>query len=72
MKISELMNYRFENPTNEVAVDTKILEKFISRDRSLEQSEFFALWSSVSNEAINMLPVMNNYLQEQRQIGIVR
>lgn len=62
MNIMEMMNYRYENPTAEVAVDTKITEKFISRER--ENIEFFELWSSMSKEADKILPVITNYKQE--------
>lgn len=62
MNINELMNYRFENPTAEVAVDTKIAEKFISRER--ENVEFFELWASVSKEGNQILPAINMYKQE--------
>ena len=72
MKISELMNYRFENPKQNVGVDSKIAEKFVARERSIELTEFFASWASVSVEAKEILPVMQNYIQEQRQIGISR
>lgn len=71
MKITELMNYRFDS-TQDVAVDTKILEKFIARDRTIEQAEFFASWSSVSSEALKILPVMESFINEQRQVGITR
>ena len=78
MKISELMNYRFENPTQDVGVDSKILEKYVARERTMEQSEFFASWASVSGESKKLLPIMQKYLQygkdiqEQRQVGITR
>lgn len=62
MNIMEIMNYRYENPTSEVAVDTKIAEKFISRER--ENVEFFELWASMSKEGNQILPAINMYKQE--------
>ena len=72
MKISELMNYRFENPTQDVGVDSKIVEMFTGRERTEEQAGFLASWASVSSEAKKILPIIQNYLQEQRQVGITR
>ena len=62
MTITDLMNYRFENPEAEVAVDTKITDKYTSGNR--ENVEFFELWASMSKEAEKILPVINNYKQE--------
>lgn len=67
MSITEMMNYRYENPDIEVEVDTKIAEKFTARERENENVENFALWGSMSSEASkieNMINAYKNQLSE--------
>ncbi len=69
MNIMEMMNYRFENPNENVLVDTKIAEKFISRDR--DNIDSFALWASMSKE--NVSELINGYITERQvNIGITK
>ena len=42
------MNYRFNNPSVAILVDTKIAEAFISKPRTSEQIENFRLYASMS------------------------
>lgn len=51
MKINEMMNYRFDNPNENINVDTKITEHFyFNKERTPEQQETFNLWLSISRE----------------------
>ena len=66
MYVNELLNYRHDNsnPTAEIAVDTKITERFVSRPRSKEAIESFGLWLSMCKEVKTAMPILNNYIQE--------
>ena len=61
MSITEMMNYRFDNPEVEVEVDTKITEKFVSRDREQISINSFESWGSVSKESSNIVPMISAY-----------
>ena len=68
MDIIDRMNYRFDNPVD-VPVDSKIAERFSSRERTKEQIEMFNEWISLSKE--NVMPLTINY-ELERQTGIVK
>lgn len=61
MSITEMMNYRFDNPEVEVEVDTKIAEKFVSRDREQISISSFESWGSVSKESAKIETMINAY-----------
>lgn len=54
------MNYRFNNPSVAVLVDTKIAEAFISKPRTSEQIENFRLYASMSKESANIEKILTN------------
>jgi len=64
MSITEMMNYRYDNPGIEVKVDTKIAEKFINRERKLDSVSAFELWGSMSKECSNIEPMINAYKEQ--------
>jgi hypothetical protein len=70
----ELMDYRYENPEVDVSVDSKITEKFISRDRNLNSIENFELWASLSKEKNNLEKMINAYktVKEENVINITK
>ncbi|MBE6160299.1 MAG: hypothetical protein E7157_04560 [Lactobacillales bacterium] len=61
MSITEMMNYRFDNPEVEVEIDTKITEKFVERDREQISIGDFEAWGSVSKEAAKIEPMISAY-----------
>lgn len=75
MNIIELMNYRYENPENNVNVDSKITESFISRNREQENLENFELWGSLSKESEKIEKLISSYKmlkQEENVVNITR
>lgn len=72
MSITEMMNYRYENPEIEVDVDTKIAEKFTARERTYENTEQFALWGSMSKEATKIETMINAYKNQLTENTINR
>ena len=61
MSVTELMDYRLENPDVDVKVDTYITEKLISRERSNEVVENYELWGSMSKEKKVIGKLIGNY-----------
>lgn len=61
MSVTEMMNYRFENPEVDIEVDTKIAEKFVERERQNISIENFDLWGSMSKESSKISTMINAY-----------
>lgn len=52
-EIIDSMNYRYNNPTINLSVDRKVVEKFLEQHRERNVIEAFTLWASMSKENIN-------------------
>ncbi len=52
-EIIESMNYRYNNPTVNLPVDRKIVEKFLEQHHNKNIVDSFVLWTSMSKENIN-------------------
>lgn len=72
MDISNLLDYRFENPNEKVNVDSLIAQSFISRPRTQKQIDTFELWGSMSNEATNIKSILNNVEVKQAEVELTR
>lgn len=76
MKITEAMDYRFENGSRQnITVDTTIVERTLNNPETTpEQVKNIALWGSLSKEAKQIEQVINNYIQkiEQNSINVTR
>lgn len=63
MEIIEAMDYRFENPNQNVDVDVKIAEALISRPRAKHALEFFESWASMSKNKEKIFSMIDTYKQ---------
>ena len=54
------MNYRYNNPNQNIPVDKSLAEAFISKPRTNEQIERFSMWASMSKEAREIEPILAN------------
>lgn len=65
------MNYRYNNPTQEIAVDKSLAQAFVSKPRTSEQIERFGIWASMSKEKKEMEPILQNVqtvsLEQEKQ-----
>ena len=61
-EIIESMNYRYNNPTVNLSVDRKVVDKFLEQHRERYVIESFTLWASMSKENINnsLVDLINN------------
>ena len=61
-EIIDSMNYRYNNPTINLSIDRKIVEKFLEQHRERNVIESFTLWASMSKENINnnLVDLINN------------
>ena len=52
------MNYRYNNPTQNIPVDKSLAEAFVSKPRTPEQIERFGIWVSMSKEVNVLVPIL--------------
>lgn len=52
------MNYRYNNPNQNIPVDKSLAEAFVSKPRTKEQVERFGMWVSMSKEAKVIGPIL--------------
>lgn len=53
------MNYRYNNSSQNISVDTSLAKAFVSKPRTQQQIESFGLWASMSKEAKEIGPIFN-------------
>lgn len=61
------MNYRYNNPTVPMKVDTKLAECFVKKERTKEQIERFTLYASMSKEYPLMQQILQNVVVRQME-----
>lgn len=65
------MNYRYNNPGQNVSVDKNIAQAFISKERTPEQIQSFGMWVSMSKEIKEIEPILQMVqtvqLEQQKQ-----
>lgn len=61
------MNYRYNNPTIPIQVDTKLAECFVKKERTPEQVERFTLYASMSKEYPMMQQILQNVVVRQME-----
>lgn len=65
------MNYRYNNPNQGIAVDSKIAMAFVSKERTPAQIETFKMWASMSKDAKAIEPILQAVqimgLEQQKQ-----
>lgn len=65
------MNYRYNNPSQGIAVDSKIAVAFASKERTATQLETFRMWASMSKDAKEIEPILQAVqvigLEQQKQ-----
>lgn len=61
------MNYRYNNPSVPIKVDTKLAECFAKKERTKEQVERFTLYASMSKEYPEMQQILQNVVVRQME-----
>lgn len=61
MNIIDSMDYRYENPNQNIDVDVKIAQALISRPREKNTLEQFELWASLSKNSEKINSIINSY-----------
>ena len=69
-EIIESMNYRYNNPTVNLSVDRKVVDKFLEQYRERNVIEMFTLWASMSKENINnsLVDLINNNVKVNESV----